>query len=232
MTEEIPQTVQEILEKLKREGSQKDVKGMAKVGITTKQVFGVRIPVLRSLAKKIGTNHQLALNLWQIDSRETRILAGMVADPKQTTDTLLENWALDFNYWEIVDQTIMNLIEKLPSAYEKALAWTKREEEFVKRAGYVIIARLAVSDKKAVDERFEAFLPIIEQGVTDDRTMVKKAVNWALRQIGKRNKELHKKALVTANKILAIDNPSAQWIAKDAIKELEDKKIINRITKQ
>jgi 3-methyladenine DNA glycosylase AlkD len=222
-------TIRQIMESLKELSRLDALSGMKKVGITPEKAFGVSIPDLRALAKKIEKNHELALELWEIDTRETRILASMIDLPILVTEEQMENWVLDFNYWEICDQVIMNLFEKTPFAYLKAIEWSHREEEYVKRAGFVLMARIAVSDKKAVNEVFESFFPLIIQYARDPRNMVKKGINWALRQIGKRNSTLHESALRVIQKLVELDDKTALWIARDAIRELTDEKILKRI---
>jgi len=224
--------VEEIISYLRKKGNPKDVEGMAKYGISAKYVFGVRMPILRDLAKKIGKNHELALKLWNTEIREARILATLIAEPEKTSEEQMEQWVLDFDSWEICDQCCANLFIHTPFAYEKALEWSKREEEFVKRAGFSLMAYIAMRDKKAPSHLFDSFLERIKEESIDGRNYVKKAVNWALRQIGKRNSELHKKAIVTANKILQINEKSAKWIAKDALNELKSEKILKKIYKK
>lgn len=202
---------------------------MAKYGITPERAYGVKIPVLRDIAKRAGRDHALALRLWNTDTRETRILASMIAEPAKSTPELLDAWAEQFTYWEICDACCMNLFEKTPFSYDKAFEWSAREEEGVKRAGFVMMARLAVSDKKAPNKKFEAFLPIIEREAADPRNMVKKGVNWALRQIGKRSHALNKKAVAAAEKLRTSKSPAARWVAADALRELTDSKTIARI---
>ncbi|MFW9922534.1 MAG: DNA alkylation repair protein [Candidatus Thorarchaeota archaeon] len=196
------------------------IEGMKKVGITPERAFGVSIPFLRELAKKIGKNHELALELWNINTRETRILACMVDDVSLLTEEQMELWVKDFDYWEICDQCIMNLFEKSKYAYQKAIDWTTRTEEYVKRSGFVLIARLAFSDKKASNDIFQSFFPIISKEANDQRNSVKKAISWALRQIGKRNNDLNAKTLDLANKLLISEEKNTQWIAKDVIKDI------------
>jgi len=221
--------VGKIIEKLKSLSNPKAIEGMAKFGITPKRTFGVSIPNLRKIAKGLGINHELALDLWQTDLRETKILASMIDDPELVTEEQMENWVKEFEYWEICDQVCQNLFTYTKFAYQKAIEWGGRDEEFVKRAGFALMAWLAFKDKKAEDEQFEEFLPIIKRESTDDRILVKKAVNWALRQIGKRNLSLNKKAIKLARQIQKIDSKSAKWIAKDAIKELTSKAIQERL---
>ena len=224
--------VVEIVDKLKALSDPKAVEGMAKFGITSKNAYGVSIPDLRKLAKKIGKNHDLALQLWEIDTRETRILASMIDEPDLVTEEQMESWVKEFDYWEICDQVCMNLFAYTKFAYGKALEWSKRKEEFVKRAGFALMAWLAFKDKKADDAKFEEFFMAIKEESTDDRTYVKKAVNWALRQIGKRNLNLNKKAIEVAREIQKKDSKTARWIARDALRELTSKKIQERLKKK
>jgi 3-methyladenine DNA glycosylase AlkD len=149
----------------------------------------------------------------------------MIDDPREVTDDQMERWAKDFNSWDVCDQCCNNLFRKAAHAHEKALEWSSRQEEFVKRAGFVLMACLAVHDKKVGDEAFLKFLPIIKRESTDARNFVKKAVNWALRQIGKRNKRLNQAALATAGEISAMESGAAKWIASDAIRELAGEKV-------
>jgi 3-methyladenine DNA glycosylase AlkD len=208
------------------------VLGMARFGITAKKVYGLSIPFLRAIAKQIGKNHELALRLWKDETRETRILAAMIDNPKEVSESQLEQWVSEFDSWEVCDGCCMNLIEKTPYAWDKAVEWSGRDEEFVKRAGFVLMARLAVSDKKAGDNRFEKFFPIMLREAKDDRNFIKKAINWALRQIGKRNVDLRKKALVCARSMMNLNISSARWIAADAIRELESNAVKNRLIKK
>jgi len=219
----------DILKKLKSLSKPKAIEGMTKYGITAKNIYGVSIPNLRKIAKEIGVNHNLAQQLWKSDIRETRILASMIGDPKMVTEEQMEEWVKDFDYWEICDQCCMNLFEKTEFVYQKGVEWSSREEEFVKRAGFVLMARLAVSDKKADDERFERLLPLIKREASDDRNFVKKAVNWALRQIGKRNINLNRNAIEIAKEFQEMDSSSAGRNAHDAIRELESNAVQQRL---
>lgn len=206
--------------------------GMEKYGIKASRIYGIGIPVLRKMAAEIGRDHDTALWLWDQDSRETRILAGMIDEPGRLTLRQMDNWANDFDSWEVCDQCCMNLFEKSPSAYAKAEEWSRREKEFVKRAGFVLMARLAVSDKKAPDERFRNFFPLICHEAKDPRNFVKKAVNWALRQIGKRSIALNREARQTAVAIRSQGTSSARWIAADALRELESPAVQERLEKR
>ncbi len=222
-------TVSQVLDELKALGVPSRLAGMARYGIVTDRAFGVVIPDLRALAKRLGRDHELARALWASGYHEARILAGMVAEPARTTDAELEVWVADFNSWDLCDQVCMNLIEKLPHAWDKAFAWSHSDVEFIKRAGYVMMARLAFTDRQSADDRFLAFLPEIRRGASDPRNFVKKAVNWALRQIGKRSHFLHRAALAEAEAIAEIDSKPARWVARDALRELNDPKTVARI---
>lgn len=211
---------EKVIKKLKSLSNPESIIGMARYGITPENTYGVSIPNLRKIAKEIGKNHKLAQQLWTTNIRETKILASMIEDPEMVTEEQIEGWVKEFDYWEICDQCCMNLFEKTEFAYKKAVEWSSREKEFVKRAGFVLMARLAVSDKKADDDKFEKFFLIIKREANDDRNYVKKAVNWALRQMGKRNLNLNSKAIKIAKEIQKTDSKSAKWIASDALREL------------
>lgn len=223
-------TYEEIIEKLEAVSDEEAAAGMAAYGIKTGgKVYGVKIPVLRSMARACGRDRELAERLWADNSRETRILAGMIYPPQDAEPSMLDEWAAGFDNWEVCDQCCMNLFEKTPHAYDKSVEWQGREEEFVRRAGYVMMARLAVSDKAAGDEAFEQFFPLIEAGAADDRNFVRKAVNWALRQIGKRNLSLNRQAVVVAERIRRQGTKSARWIANDALRELKSEAVAERL---
>ncbi len=223
---------EEIIEQFQALSNPEAVAGMARYGINPKNTYGVSIPNLRKMAKKIGRNHLLAQQLWASDTRETRILATMIDDPKMVTEQQMESWVKDFDYWEICDQCCMNLFEKTAFAYQKCFEWSSRGEEFVKRTGFVLMARLAVSDKKAHDDQFEEFFPLIQREAPDNRNFVKKAVNWALRQIGKRNLNLNRQAIETAKQIQKMDAKSAKWIASNALRELTSEALQERLQKR
>ena len=220
--------VDAVLKKLKSLSDPKAVEGMARFGINPKNTYGVSIPNLRSMAKKIGRNHVLAQQLWSSGIHEARILAGMVDAPEMVTEEQMEQWVKDFDSWDVCDQCCSNLFDKTRFAHQKAVEWSRRREEFVKRAGFVLMAALSVHDKKAKDEAFMKFLPIIKRESTDDRNFVKKAVNWALRQIGKRNATLNRAAIETAEEIQKIESKSAKWIASDALRELTSEAVQKR----
>ena len=214
------QTVESIVAELKRLGTAKARQGMSRFGIQTTHAFGISIPQLRTIAKKIGTNHGLALGLWKTGIHEARILASMIDDPSEVSGDQMEEWAGGFDSWDLVDNCCGNLFDKTPFAVKKAHEWSTREEEYVKRAGFALMAYLAVHDKNAPDKTFLDFLPAIVREAGDERNFVKKAVNWALRQIGKRNVILNEAAIRTGMTIRDLDSRFAKWIAADALREL------------
>lgn len=221
--------VDEILSRLKSLGDPKAVEGMARFGINPKNTYGVSIPTLRATAKKIGADHGLAQQLWSSGVHEARILAGMIDEPESVTERQMESWVRDFDSWDVCDQVCSNLFDRTVLAHRKAVEWSGRSEEFVKRAGFVLMACLSVHDKGARDEDFLKFLPIIERESTDDRNFVRKAVNWALRQIGKRNLRLNKEAIETAEEIRRLDSKSARWVASDALRELTSEAVQKKL---
>jgi 3-methyladenine DNA glycosylase AlkD len=209
----------------------RNVEGMARFGINPKETLGVSVYVLRDMAKKNEKDHALAQKLWKSKIHEARMLAGFVDDPGKVTAKQMESWVKDFDSWDICDQVCSNLFDKTPYAYAKAREWSRRKDEFVRRAGYVLMAALSVHDKKADDKRFEQFYPLIKKGSADERNYVRKAVNWALRQIGKRSKDLNISAVRVGKEIQKIDSKAARWIASDALRELQSPKIKNRFRK-
>lgn len=225
-------TKDEIILKIKSLYNPHNIKGMARFGINPENTFGVSMPVLRTIAKENRKNHTLALELWETGIHEAKILAALIDSPKEVTEEQMEHWVLGFDSWDVCDQCCMNLFDKTRFSYEKAFQWSKRKEEFVKRAGFVIMASLAIHDKKAEDEKLEEFLAVIEREAYDERNFVKKAVNWALRQIGKRNFHLNNSAILSAERILKQDSKAAKWIAKDAIKELSGDKITDLLKRR
>jgi 3-methyladenine DNA glycosylase AlkD len=215
-------TVKEILSYFKSLGNPANVEGMKRYGIVGEKIYGVNIPVIRRLAKELKYNHKLARELWDTKIHEARILAFLIDDPKEVNIKQMEKWVSEINSWDICDGCMSNLFDKTPVAYKKVVEWSRRKEEFVKRAGFVLMATLSIHDKKAENSKFEKFLPLIEKEAKDERNFVKKAVNWALRQIGKRNLYLHKEAIKIAERIRKQDYRSSKWIAADALRELKN----------
>ena len=223
---------EKLLKKLKSMEKPENVEGMARYGINPKNNLGISIYKLRPIAKEIGKNHDLALKLWNSGIHDARLLACFIDDPEKVTSKQMDLWAYNFDSWDICDQACTSLFDLTPLAWEKILQWSKHEKEFVKRGAFSLIAGLAVHDKNANDKMFEKLFPIIIRESNDDRNYVKKAVNWALRNIGKRNKVLNKKAIETAKNILEIDSKTARWIANDAIRELTSEKVLKRFEKK
>jgi len=221
--------VKDVLDKLRSKAQPEQLKGMAKYGMTVEQRLGVSVPDMRKLAKEIGRDHKLALDLWRTGIAEARIVAGMIDGPDKLTEEQMEEWVKGINSWDVCDQVCMNLFEKNQLAWKKIVDWSEREEEFVKRTAFSLIACLAWHDKKANDDKFIELLPVIIRGATDERNFVKKAVNWALRNIGKRNLNLNRAAINAAKEIQRLDSKAARWIAADAIRELESDAIQSRL---
>ena len=208
-----------------------NIAGMARFGINPEGTLGISVANLRKIAKELGRDHGLAEALWQSGIHEARILAVLVDDPKLVTEDQAERWVVDVDSWDVCDQLCMGLLRKTPFAHAKAKAWCKRKEIFVRRAGFALIATLAVHDKKAPDKTFAAYLPLIRRAATDERNFVKKAVNWALRQIGKRNAALNADALALAEDLIATDDKTARWIGRDARRELTSDAVRARLAR-
>ena len=229
-----------VMDELAARTSEENRAGMARYGINVADAFGVSVPELRRVAKSLGTDHDLALALWDTGNHEARVLASMVDDPTAVTAAQMEEWAAAFDSWDVCDQVTSNLFDKTPFAYDKVGEWSAADEEWVKRAAFATAAALAVHDKKAPDERFLAILVLVRREAGDGRNFVKKAVNWALRNIGKRNLALHAAAIDTAEAILAEAETlaaadrrdpaarSARWVARDALRELRSDKVLRR----
>jgi len=211
-----------VIAELKKNANPKNVAGMARYGINSKNTLGISIYTLRLMAKKIGPDHKLALRLWKTGIHEARILASYIDEPDKLTEAQMEDWVADFDSWDTCDQ-VCELFGKTPFAYKKIVEWSERKEEFVKRAAFALIAEMAWHDKLAPDNTFKKLFPYIVKQSTDERNYVRKAVNWALRNIGKRNKNLNKEAIKVAKQIKKIDPKAARWIAADAIRELKAK---------
>jgi len=215
--------VQEIIELLKDKAEPAYLAGMQRYGIDATHALGVRLPELRKLAKIIRKDHSLALELWDTGLHEARLLASMIDDPALVTEQQINSWTKDFNSWDICDQICGNLFDRTPFAIAKAIEFSASEGEFTKRAGFVLMAEYAVHHKTAPDNTFVKLFPIMEREAWDNRNFVKKAVNWALRQTGKRNDVLKMLAIQTAHNISKQDHKSAKWIASNALAELKSR---------
>ena len=230
-------TVDEVLAELTSRRDEKALAGMARYGIKVDDAYGVSVPEVRALGKRIvkelgrhdPARHPFALGLWETGIHEARLLAGMVDLPEMVTEEQMEAWVSDLDSWDVCDQLCNNLFTYTHWAWPKALEWSGREEEFVKRAGFVLMATLAVHDKGAADERFLPLLAAIEREAADERNFVKKAVNWALRNIGKRDPALHEQAVETARRLAASGSRAGRWVAADALRELEGEAVRRRL---
>jgi 3-methyladenine DNA glycosylase AlkD len=224
-----PMTHSQILRTLRSYYKPENIAGMARFGIVAKKAYGVPTPELRKLARRIGKDHDLAQRLWASGIFDARMLAALIDVPAEVTEDQMESWAAEFANWAICDGCCSNLFDRTPFAHGKAVEWSAREEEFVRRAGFALMAVLAVHDKGAPDSAFERFLPLIERQSDDDRNFVKKAVNWALRQVGKRNLALNAKAIAAAERVRARGTRAARWIASDALRELRSEAVQKRL---
>jgi 3-methyladenine DNA glycosylase AlkD len=223
-------TAADVISQLRQIADPKWAENSAHFGnIQSKQILGISVPKLRNLADKIGTDHLLAVQLWKSGIMEARILAAFIDDPKELTDAQMDGWASGFDSWALCDACCCNLFDKSPLAWKKAVEWSRREEEYVKRAAFALIAALAGQDRRANDGDFLRALPLIKRESGDDRDFVRKAVNWALRQIGKRNVDLNRAAIQTAKEIQSLGTRSGRWIATNAIRELESPEVKTRL---
>jgi 3-methyladenine DNA glycosylase AlkD len=227
----MPTEYDRVILRLKSLASPENAAGMARFGINGANTLGISMYTLRNIAKDLAPNHELALELWDSGIHEARILAGLIDDPKQVTEAQLEKWVADFDTWDIVDQ-VSALIAQTPYVMKKIHEWSSRDEEFVKRAAFSLIAEVSFYHKKLEDSEFEQFFTLIIRESKDERNFVKKAVNWALRNIGKRDAYLNKRALKVALEIQKIDSKSARWIAADAIRELTSEPVKKRLEKK
>lgn len=217
---------------LKRLGKKKNVEGMARFGIRARKVFGVSKPKLDEIAKKIGNNHQLGMELWSTGIHDARILGVLISEAEKVNANQMEHWVRDFDNWDVCDGTCCHLFVFAVPAWKKAFEWTLRKKEFEKRAGFALAAFLAVHDKRAADAIYKKFLKTIEREAWDARNFVRKAVNWALRNIGKRNLRLNQAAIASAERIRSQDTQSARWIAADALRELRSEAVQTRLRRK
>jgi 3-methyladenine DNA glycosylase AlkD len=222
-------SVENVLKQLKAKARPEQLEGMARYGIKTERRLGVKVPDMRRIAKETGKDHALALKLWRTGIPDAQIVAALVGEPDKLTDAQMEEWVKDFNSWDVCDQVCMNLFDKSPLATPKIHEWSVRDEEFVKRAAYALIACVAWHDKDAHDNMFIQLFPVIKRGATDERNYVKKSVSWALRHIGKRNIQLNKAAIEIAEEIKRMDSKAARWIASDTLRELKSENVKKRL---
>ena len=225
-------TVRRAVAELRRRGERRNIEGMARFGIRAKRVLGVSKPRMDEIARKIGKNHALGLKLWETGIHDARILGMLISESDRVTSRQMERWVRDLDNWDVCDGTCCHLFVDTKLAWKKAFAWSKRRREFEKRAGFALAAFLAVHDKVASDAPFRQFLQAIERESWDDRNFVRKAVNWALRNIGKRNRQLNRRAIACATKIRQSDARAARWIAADALRELQSEAVQNRLRRK
>jgi 3-methyladenine DNA glycosylase AlkD len=212
--------VRDALAWLKRRGTRRDREGMARYGIVADKVFGVSVANIQRLARRLGRDHDLAAALWETGWYEARMLCAFVDEPARVTAAQMDRWAADFDNWAICDTLCFHLFDRTPHAWRKVERWSRRREEFVKRAAFALLASLGLHDKETGDEPFQRSLALIERGAADERNFVKKGVSWALRAVGRRNPALNAAAVDAARRLAESDRPSARWIGKDALREL------------
>lgn len=218
-----------MLATLERKGSRKNREGMARYGIVADKVFGVSVKEIQNIAKTLGRDHALALALWKTGWYEARMMTAFVDDPAAVTPAQMDRWAKDFDNWAICDNTCFHLFDRTPHAWKKIDAWSRRREEFVKRAAFALIAGVALHDKKAPDAPFLRALKLVEREAPDDRNFVKKGVSWGLRVLGRRNRALNKAAVKVSRRLVASPKPAAAWIGRDAFRELTSPMVQRRL---
>ncbi len=221
-----------VLRELKRLASPKVRAKMAYFGVKVPKAYGISQPVLHGLSRRIGKNHKLAEQLWSSGIHEARILATLIGESDKVTARQMERWAREFDSWDIVDAACCYLYAGASAAWRQVQAWSRRREEFVKRAAFSLAAYLSYKDKQAPDARFERSLHVIEREAHDERNFVRKAVNWALRNIGKRNLRLNRSAIRAAERIRRQRSRSARWIAADALRELRSDAVRRRLRRK
>jgi 3-methyladenine DNA glycosylase AlkD len=211
-----------ILAELRALGSEANRTGMARYGINTDHAFGISMAALRPIARRLKRDHDRAAALWQTGFHEARLLAVLTDEPKKVTAAQMDAWAADFDSWDVCDQACSKLFVKTPFVEDRIALWAEDDREFVRRAGFALLAAYAVHGRSIPDARFVALLALVGRHAEDPRNFVKKAVNWALRQIGKRSPSLHTPALAVAEKLATAEDRTARWIGRDAVKELTD----------
>jgi 3-methyladenine DNA glycosylase AlkD len=224
--------VQAVLAWLKQNGTKAARDGMARFAIPSDRAFGISVGALRQQAKRLGPNHALAAALWKTGWYEARMLATFIAEPGRVTPAQMDRWVQDFDNWAICDTACFHLFDRTADPWRKVKQWSGRREEFVRRAGFALMWSLSVHDKQAGDEPFVAGLALIEGASTDERNFVKKAVNMALRAIGKRNRSLNAAAVTVARRLAASPHPTARWVGKDALRELTSPAVTQRLARR
>jgi 3-methyladenine DNA glycosylase AlkD len=225
-------TRDEALAWLERKGSRRVVQGLPRYGIVARRAHGVPMGVLLTLARKLGKDQALSLALWDSGWYEARLLAALVGDPERVTRRQMDAWAKGFENWGDCDTVCFKLFDQVPFAWEKARRWAASPREFVKRGGFVLMACLALHDKTAPDDRFLAWLPLVEKGARDERNFVAKGVSWALRSIGRRNPTLNTAAVALARRLASSEEASSRWVGKQAVRELASAKVKKQLAKR
>lgn len=225
-------SVREVLAWLERRGTARNRRGMARYGIRPGKAFGVSMATMRPLVRRVGRDHRMALALWKTGWHEARILASLVDEPARVTPRQMDSWCRDLDSWAVCDSVCGHLFSRTPYAWRKVRPWARRRHEFTRRAAFALLANLTVHDKRATDDEFRACLPVIEAAARDDRNFVKKAVNWALRQIGKRSHGLHADAVAVAERLADSSNPGARWVGRDALRELRRGAVRTRMARK
>lgn len=231
-TRDVPATVASVLAQLERRGSRRNREGMARYGIVAEKVFGVSVGALRTLAKQLGRDHELALALWDSGWYEARMLTAFVDEPARVTPAQMDRWCRDFDNWAICDALCFHLFDKTPHAFGKVAQWAKRKAELEKRAAFALLAALAAHDKAAADEAFLRSLPLVERAAIDPRNFVKKGVSWALRGIGHRNAALHAAAVELARRLAASPDATARWVGKDTLRDVMRPLVLRKVAKR
>ncbi|HEX9166387.1 MAG TPA: DNA alkylation repair protein [Gemmatimonadales bacterium] len=227
----VRERVAESLRWLERTGTKRNRDGMARYGIVSPKAFGVGVAPLRQQAKRLGADHALALALWETGWFEARMLAVLVDDPAKVTPSQMDRWARDFDNWAITDTACFALFDRSPHAWKKIALWSRRKDEFVRRAGFALLASVALHDKGAPDAPFRRGLALIEGAATDERNFVKKAVNWALRAIGGRNPALHAAAIEVSQRLAVSEDATARWVGKDALRAFASPAMKKRVAR-
>ena len=228
----MPSVVADVLAQLARRGSRRNREGMARYGIVADKVFGVSVGTLRTLGKRLGRDHELALALWESGWYEARMLTAFVDEPQRVTPAQMDRWCRDFDNWAICDALCFHLFDKTPHAFAKVAQWAKRQEEFEKRAAFALLAALAAHDKRAPDADFLRCLPLVERAATDDRNFVKKGTSWALRGVGHRNAALHAAAVELAQRLAASPDATARWVGKDALRDITRPVVVQKVVRK
>lgn len=219
----------EVIAHLESISDRSRLEGMSRYGIEVEHAIGVSMPKMRAYAKTIGRDHHLAMDLWDSGVHEARIMASLLADPELLTEEEMERWVRDLDSWDLCDQCCSNLFRRSPHAFRKALEWSGREEEFQKRAGFATMAALAVHGKGMSERDLQLLLEAVVRESHDDRNFVRKAVNWALRQVGKRDLVSNAMAIAAAERILAKGDRTSRWVAYDALRELRSEAVRERL---